>query len=97
VSQGKIEFREDEARRLQARLIAYGSPEVRAAAMDVIRQSLALYAMATERPKPDAPDKTSFYRRLDMARAELMERVQACEARVSAELNSLPGTKAAGS
>ena len=91
VSQGKVAPSEDEARQLQARLAAEGSPEVAAAAEDVIRQSLALYVMATmERPKPDAADEGSYHRKLDMTRAELMERVRALEARVSTELTRLP-------
>ena len=86
-SQGKVAPSNDEARRMQARLTAYGSPEVAAAAMEVIRGSLAIYGALTA---PARPDGSTTFTELDMSLAEVMERQQALEALVSAELASLP-------
>ena len=92
VSQGKVAPSEDEARRIQARLTAYGSPEVAAAAMDVIHMSIALYA-ALAAP---AESREAIFREMNLSRAGVMERKKALEALVSAELASLPSTKSAG-
>jgi hypothetical protein len=89
-SQGKAAPSNDEARRMQARLTAYGSPEVAAAALEVIRGSLAIYGAMIAPSRPGETVVTT----LDMSLAEVRDRQEALEALISAELASLPSAKA---
>lgn len=90
-SQGKVAPSNDEARRMSARLTAYGSREVEAAAMDVINGCLAMYGAETGPGQTDESGTT--FRTMPFSREEIIERQRALEALVSAELTSLPGAR----